>query len=121
RIKSKVKQKSPGTAYDDPVLGKDPQAGHMKDIYTGTKDNGEVRINSGIPNRAFYPAAKQIGGYAWKKTGQIWYVILCDKLDSKANIKGLAEVTIAVAGDLYGSKSSEQQAVENAWREVGLE
>ena len=112
--------KAPGTAYDDPVLGKDPQPGHMKDIYTGTKDNGGVHINSGIPNRAFYLAATEIGGYAWEKAGKIWYVSLCEKLDSKANISQGAEVTIAVAGELYGEGSSEQKAVENAWKEVGV-
>ncbi len=112
--------KAPGTAYDDPVLGKDPQPGHMKDIYTGTKDNGGVHINSGIPNRAFYLAATEIGGYAWEKAGKIWYVSLCEKLDSKANISQGAEVTIAVAGELYGQASSEQKAVENAWKEVGV-
>lgn len=112
--------KAPGTAYDDPVLGKDPQPAHMKDIYTGTKDNGGVHINSGIPNRAFYLAAMEIGGYAWEKTGQIWYVSLCEKLDSKANIKRAAEVTVEVAGELYGEASSEQKAVANAWKEVGV-
>ena len=113
--------KAPGTAYDDPVLGKDPQPGHMKDIYTGIKDNGGVHINSGIPNRAFYLAAKEIGGYAWEKTGKIWYVSLCEKLDSKANIQRTSEVTIEVAGELYGQGSNEQKAVENAWKEVGVE
>ncbi|MBV6624911.1 MAG: M4 family metallopeptidase [Rivularia sp. (in: Bacteria)] len=112
--------KSPGTAYNDPVLGKDPQPAHMKDIYKGTKDNGGVHINSGIPNRAFYLAATEIGGYAWEKAGKIWYVTLCEKLDSKANIKQAAEITIAVAQELYGESSSEQQAVNNAWKQVGV-
>src|SRR4030066_1456 len=46
--------KDPGSAYDDPVLGRDPQPGHMKDYVKTTEDNGGVHINSGIPNRAFY-------------------------------------------------------------------
>ena len=112
--------KAPGTAYDDAVLGKDPQPAHMRDIYTGTKDNGGVHINSGIPNRAFYLAAMEMGGYAWEKAGNIWYVSLCEKLDAKAKFKRAAEVTIAVAGELYGEASNEQKAVENAWKEVGV-
>ena len=32
--------KAPGTAYDDPVLGKDPQPSHMKDYVNTTDDNG---------------------------------------------------------------------------------
>jgi Zn-dependent metalloprotease len=43
----------PGTAYDDPVLGKDPQPAHMKDFVHTQQDNGGVHINSGIPNHAF--------------------------------------------------------------------
>jgi Zn-dependent metalloprotease len=43
----------PGTAYDDPVLGEDPQPDHMDDYVETTTDNGGVHINSGIPNRAF--------------------------------------------------------------------
>jgi len=34
--------KAPGTAYDDPQIGKDPQPAYMKDFNTGAEDNGEV-------------------------------------------------------------------------------
>ncbi len=112
--------KAPGTAYDDRVLGKDPQPGHMKDIYTGFKDNNGVHINSGIPNRAFYLAAMEIGGYAWEKAGKIWYMSLCDRLRRRSNFRRAAKVTMQVAGELYGTGGKEQKAVENAWREVGV-
>ncbi len=112
--------KAPGTAYDDPVLGKDPQPAHMKDLYKGTKDNGGVHINSGIPNRAFYLAAVEIGGYAWEKAGKIWYITLRDRLRSRSQFKDAANITIAVAGELYGANSAEQNAVRNAWRTVGV-
>ena len=62
--------KAPGTAYDDPVLGRDPQPGHMKDYVNTSSDNGGVHINSGIPNHAFYITALELGGYAWEKAGQ---------------------------------------------------
>jgi len=112
--------KAPGTAYDDPVLGKDPQPAHMKDLYKGTKDNGGVHINSGIPNRAFYLAAVEIGGYAWEKAGKIWYIALRDRLRSRSQFKDAANITIAVAGELYGANSAEQNAVRNAWKTVGV-
>jgi len=64
--------KAPGTAYDDPVLGKDPQPAHKKDFVRTYADNGGVHINSGIPNHAFYLASTQIGGYAWEKVGRTW-------------------------------------------------
>jgi Zn-dependent metalloprotease len=51
----------PGTAYDNPTLGVDPQPAHMSDYYAGPGDNQGVHINSGIPNRAFYLVAIEIG------------------------------------------------------------
>ncbi|MBD2250912.1 M4 family metallopeptidase [Nostoc parmelioides] len=112
--------KEPGTAYNDPVLGQDPQPGHVKDQYTGWADNGGVHINSGIPNRAFYLAAVEIGGYAWEKAGKIWYVALRDRLRAKADFTKAADVTIQVASELYGDGSLEHKAVQNAWKQVGV-
>lgn len=112
--------KAPGTAYDDRVLGKDPQPAELKSLYKGTADNGGVHINSGIPNRAFYLAATGIGGYAWEKAGKIWYLALTERLMPWANFKGAAQVTVSIAGELYGANSNEQKAVQNAWKTVGV-
>ncbi|MGR9086316.1 MAG: M4 family metallopeptidase [Gammaproteobacteria bacterium] len=112
--------KAPGTAYDDPMLGRDPQPAHYNDRFRGAQDNGGVHINSGIPNRAFYLAATEIGGFAWEKAGRIWYVALRDFLRSRSNFRRAAVVTIAVAGELYGQGSAEQAAVSNAWQSVGV-
>src|SRR5712692_7536062 len=59
----------PGSAYDDPTLGKDPQPGTMAGYVETDQDNGGVHINSGIPNHAFYLAATKLGGYSWDKAG----------------------------------------------------
>src|SRR5690606_24175577 len=64
---------NPGTAYDDPRLGKDPQPAHMDDLYTGWSDNGGVHLNSGIPNRVFATFALSVGGNAWEAPFDIWY------------------------------------------------
>jgi Zn-dependent metalloprotease len=112
--------KAPGTAYNDPVLGKDPQPGHMRDYVSTVSDNGGVHINSGIPNRAFYVTAMEIGGNAWEKAGQIWYVTLKDKLSASSNFQNCADHTYQAAADLYGSGSLEQQAVKKGWAEVGI-
>lgn len=64
--------KEPGTAYDDHVLGKDPQPGTMDGYVSTGRDNGGVHINSGIPNHAFYLVAQALGGHAWERAGQIW-------------------------------------------------
>jgi len=112
--------KAPGTAYNDPVLGKDPQPAHMKDYQKMTDDNGGVHINSGIPNHAFYLAAMEIGGYAWEKAGRIWYVTLRDRLRSNANFQQAADLMYRVGGDLYGKGSREQKAVQAGWKGVGI-
>ena len=112
--------KAPGTAYDDPVLGKDPQPAHMRDYKDVNYDNGGVHINSGIPNRAFYVAAKEIGGHAWVKTGRIWYVTLADRLEPRSSFGSAASQTFQTAGDLFGTGSLEQQAVRTGWAEVGI-
>ena len=112
--------KAPGTAYDDPVLGKDPQPAHMRDYVNTVSDNGGVHINSGIPNHAFYITALEIGGFAWEKAGQIWYVTLKDKLSASSNFQNCADQTYQAAADLYGSGSLEQQAVKKGWAEVGI-
>jgi Zn-dependent metalloprotease len=113
--------KEPGSAYDDPVIGKDPQPGHMDDYVNTTQDNGGVHINSGIPNRAFYVVATEIGGSAWEKAGQIWYKTLTGgRLSSQAEFQAAADLTFAVAGELYGANSVEQQAVRTGWSAVGI-
>lgn len=113
--------KAPGTAYNDPVLGKDPQPAHMNNYVNTTSDNGGVHINSGITNHAFYVVATQIGGYAWEKAGQIWYVTLRDKLTATSNFQDCANLTYQTAGDLYGAGSLEQQAVQAGWSAVGID
>ena len=71
--------KAPGTAFDDPVLGRDEQPATMAGYVHTTMDNGGVHTNSGIPNHAFYVAAMAFGGYAWEKAGRIWYETLRDR------------------------------------------
>jgi len=112
--------KAPGTAYNDPVLGRDPQPAHMNDYVNTVSDNGGVHINSGIPNHAFYKVATELGGRAWEKAGQIWYVALRDKLTASSNFQQCANLTHQTAGELFGANSLEQQAVKNGWAAVGL-
>jgi Zn-dependent metalloprotease len=113
--------KAPGTAYDDAVLGKDPQPAHMDNFVHTSQDNGGVHINSGIPNRAFYLAATQLGGYAWEKAGPIWYETLRDpRLRPNSKFRRFARLTIANAARLFGQESEEEQVVRGAWDQVGI-
>jgi Zn-dependent metalloprotease len=113
--------KEPGTAFDDPVLGKDPQPGHMENFVNTFEDNGGVHINSGIPNRAFYLAATALGGNAWEKAGRIWYETLRDsRLRPNTGFRRFARLTVATAQRLFGTASSESKAVVDAWNQVGI-
>jgi Zn-dependent metalloprotease len=112
---------APGTAYDDPVIGKDPQPAHMDDYVRTYEDNGGVHINSGIPNRAFYLVAVGIGGNAWERAGRIWYETLRDAgLRTTTGFKRFAQLTVRNAGRLYGQGGVEQRAVVEAWAQVGI-
>ena len=112
--------KDPGTAYNDPVIGKDPQPAHMKNYVKTTSDNGGVHINSGIPNRAFYLAAVGIGGNAWEKAGKIWYIALRDVIRPNSQFRDAARATVQVAANLFNVGSAEQKAVKAAWAGVGI-
>ena len=113
--------KAPGTAYDDPMLGKDPQPAHMRDYVRTFQDNGGVHINSGIPNHAFYLVATRLGGQAWERAGRIWYETLRDpQLRPNTGFQRFAGLTVTVAGRLYGTGSPEQQAVREGWNQVGI-
>ncbi|GAB3158993.1 hypothetical protein GCM10027059_04610 [Myceligenerans halotolerans] len=102
----------PGTAYDDVVLGKDPQPGHMDDFVDTRADNGGVHINSGIPNRAFYLAATAIGGSSTEGAGKIWYDALLT-VGPTTDFAGFAAATVAVAGE-------HADVVREAWAGVGV-
>jgi Zn-dependent metalloprotease len=106
----------PGTAYDDPLLGKDPQPANMSDYDDTLEDNGGVHINSGIPNHAFYLVATKLGGSAWEDAGHIWYQTLL-RLQPMSQFADAAALSIQVAGELG---QSQQQAVSDAWDQVGV-
>ena len=113
--------KAPGTAYDDPLIGKDPQPAHMKDFVKTTKDNGGVHINSGIPNHAFYLVATKLGGHAWERAGRIWYEALQHSaLRPRSTFGRFAGITVRVAERIYGKGSAEVKAVKEGWDKVGV-
>jgi len=59
----------PGTAYDNPILGTDPQPATMAGYVPG----GDPHINSGIINRWFYLMALELG---MEPAAKIWYATL---------------------------------------------
>jgi len=111
---------APGTAYDDPVLGTDPQPAHFDDYIETEEDSGGVHLNSGIPNRAFHLAATALGGDAWDRAGRIWYDTIMGDLPSTSTFARFAAATLAAADARYGAGSTESDAVAAGWRGVGV-
>ncbi|MBW8171529.1 M4 family metallopeptidase [Ornithinimicrobium sp. Arc0846-15] len=119
--------KAPGTAYDDPILGVDPQPAHMRDYadlpHDESGDNGGVHINSGIPNHAFYLAATRLGGTAWDQAGQVWFDVLSTPgmIAKDASFQDFAAATVRAAEGRFGVGGDVAGAVASGWRDVGLE
>jgi Zn-dependent metalloprotease len=111
--------KAPGTAYDNPWMGKDPQPDHMQKYVFTRWDNGGVHINSGIPNKVFYLVAMEIGT---DKAALLWYTIL-QQLPSDADFSDFAMWLANTARLLTNNRlvpSGTPQTVRIALREVGL-
>jgi Zn-dependent metalloprotease len=90
----------------------------------------DVHFSAGIPNKAFYVTAKEIGGNSWEKAGKIWYIVLTQGWLSSNGPPGngiygksfqeTADGTFTVAGQLYGDGSEEQNAVKEGWTSVDI-
>jgi len=113
--------KAPGTAFNNSLFGKDPQPDHIRKFQrlpdTEAGDHGGVHTNSGIPNKAFFLTAVNIGGFAWEAPGHIWYEALRAS-GARTQFQDFADTTYLKAGQLYGP--NEQQGVLEAWRDVGI-
>ncbi|KAK1985577.1 metalloprotease [Colletotrichum cereale] len=111
--------KEPGTAYNDPRFGKDPQPAHFKDYIPTLEDNGGVHIYSGIPNRAFYLVAIAFGGFSYEKAGPIWWKAMnSGRVPPRCTFLQFADVTTETAEELYGDEAG--KVVREAWNEVGV-
>lgn len=113
--------KTPGEAYDDQLLGKDPQPYHMDYYVNTTSDNGGVHINSGIPNHAFYLLAQYLGGNSWEKAGQIWYDTLQEINNPFCTFNDWADKTVEMARNRFGNGSREVIYTRRAWNLVGIQ
>ncbi|MFI6443608.1 M4 family metallopeptidase [Kitasatospora sp. NPDC050543] len=112
--------RAPGTAYDDPRLGKDPQPAHLRDYVRTEQDAGGVHINSGIPNHAFYLLATALGGHAWERAGQIWYDTLTHgRLPATADFTTFARATVAAARSRFPDETV-ANTVTASWATVGV-
>ncbi|MFQ6170980.1 protealysin inhibitor emfourin [Oryzobacter sp. R7] len=111
---------APGTAYDDPRLGQDPQPAHMRDYVDTTDDNGGVHINSGIPNKAFHVVATTLGGPAWEVAGRVWFDTITGDISADCDFSTFAGLTVQAATARHGEGSEVVAAVRSAWEAVGV-
>jgi Zn-dependent metalloprotease len=106
--------------------GGDPD--HYSERYTGTSDNGGVHTNSGIGNFAFYLVAKggthhlggSMTGIGTDAAAKIWYRALTSYMTSSTNFHGARVATLNAAAALYGSGSTNYNAVAQAWTLCGV-
>ena len=105
----------PGTAYDNSVMGRDPQPATMAGYVPG----GDPHVNSGIINRWFYLMATDLG---MDEAAKIWYATL-QNLWPTAQFADTAQVAASQARILARAgtvPSRAPQTVRGTAREQGI-
>ncbi len=88
--------------------------------YSQYKTGMDPHDSSGIPNLAFYQAAKAIGGKSWEKAGKIWYSALADfPAQPNMKMKTFANRTRNLAASMFPGDPAVLAAVNSAWLAVG--
>jgi Zn-dependent metalloprotease len=106
--------KAPGTSNEFDI-----QPDHMDNYYKGSSDNQGVHINSGIPNKAFYLAAMELG---MEDAQQIWFHCL-KALWRTAGFSDMLSQILTICGQLSAEgkiKAEARQVVADSFSAVGL-
>ncbi len=103
--------KNGGTRLGDPGY----QPDHYQSRFTGRDDNGGVHINSGIPNRAFYLFATEVGR---EIAEQVYFSVLTDYLTRSSQFVDLRVAVIDASSKMFNG--SVAQAAANAFDQVGI-
>ena len=102
-----------GTRLGDPGW----QPAHVSEQYRGPENNGGVHINSGIPNRAYYLFATQVGKDVAE---QIYYRALTTYLVRSSQFVDLRIAVLQSATDRHGAGSPQVTAAAAAFDAVGI-
>ncbi|MEV6672317.1 M4 family metallopeptidase [Streptomyces sp. NPDC051162] len=114
--------------------------GSSLDYWSADAGNVDVHYSSGIANHFFYllsegSGAKTVNGFSYNsptydnstlsgigrdKALAIWYKALTTYFTSTTNYAAARQATLQAAGDLYGTNSSEYQAVGATWTAVNV-
>ena len=108
-----VRSLSNPTLYSQP----DNMSKYQYSHDTEAGDYGGVHTNSGIPNKAAYVVAKNIG---MEKTARIYYRALVNYMNLSTDFQGAKNSLMQAATDLYGDNSFEIIAINNAFSSVGV-
>jgi Zn-dependent metalloprotease len=85
------------------------------------RDGMDPHESSGIPNFAFYKAAKAYGGKSWEKVGKVWYKALAGYRPSpNLRMLSFANRTRRQARLLFPGDLALYNAINAAWKAVGL-
>ncbi|MGW1891037.1 M4 family metallopeptidase [Streptomyces sp. NPDC002004] len=121
-------------------MDKPSKDGGSADSWYSGVGNLDVHYSSGVANHFFYllsegSGAKVINGVSYNsptsdglpvtgigrdKALQIWYRALTTKFTSTTNYAAARTGTLAAAGELYGTTSTEYKAVQDAWAGVNV-
>ncbi|MET8453561.1 M4 family metallopeptidase, partial [Streptomyces sp. NPDC005209] len=121
-------------------MDKPSKDGASKDSWYSGIGGVDVHYSSGPANHFFYllsegSGTKVINGVTYNsptadglpvtgigraKALQIWYRALTTKWTSTTNYAGARTGTLAAAGELYGTSSTEYKAVQDAWAGVAV-
>jgi hypothetical protein len=100
-----------GSSLNDPGY----QPAHYGERFTGRDDNGGVHINSGIPNRAFFLFANEVG---LEVAEQVYFSVLTNYLTRSSQFVDLRIAVIAASRTLYNEQVA--QVAASAFEEVGI-
>jgi thermolysin len=117
-------------SFDNPGVFADPD--HYSKRYTGTADNGGVHTNCTIIDQAFYLAIESgtnrtsglsvqgVGAANRDQIEKVFYRGFTQLLPANATFSMARAATIQASRDLYGSGSTPERAVTQAWNAVGV-
>ncbi|MGV9253874.1 M4 family metallopeptidase [Streptomyces sp. NPDC003697] len=121
-------------------MDKPSKDGGSADYWSSSVGSKDVHYSSGVANHFFYllsegSGAKTINGVSYNsptyngstvtgigraKALQIWYKALTSYMTSSTNYKAARTATLNAASALYGSGSTEYNAVASAWAAVNV-
>jgi Zn-dependent metalloprotease len=103
----------------------DPQsrgsATQQPSSYKNYVPQGDMHINSGIGNHAFYLAASNFGGCSWECIGKVWYGALTSpSATPQMTYRDFALLCVHTASDLFSNQPEVAHACRSAWQSVDV-